>query len=169
MTVSERFDRLPQKAATRADSDRPTRQEVVSWWADRYGIPPATFDEYSFWERGRGKIWIARGTEPDPITTEGLGIMALRTGGDHWKPTTNAVQRFGTAAETNVITLSRTQAAAFIAGEDQSLDWDGDWGYLIAALSIDGHQVPLGVGLYVYGEFRSMVPKGRQRTLVTQD
>ncbi len=165
MTDSERFDRLPATAADRSVSDCPTREDVCTWWSERYGIPPATFDGFSFWERGNGKIWVARGTEPDPVAIQGLGMLALRTRGEHWKPTTNAVQRFGAAATRNVIALSPEEARAFVAGEDQELSWDGDWGYLIAALSVADQSVPLGVGLYVYGELRSTVPKGRRREL----
>lgn len=161
----QRFDRLPETAADRTDDERPTRQAVVNWWTDRFGIQPDTFDSYSFWERGRGKIWIAYGEEPTPIAIQGLGMTFLRTRGDYWKPTTNAVQRFGNQATRNVISLDTDQAQRFIAGEDQTLDWDGDWGYLIAAQTIAGEQVPLGVGLYVHGELRSMIPKGRRRQL----
>lgn len=156
---SQRFDRLPATDAALS------RDRVLSWWADRFGVPPAVFDAYTFWERGSGKVWIARGDAPDPLTAEGLGMLALRTDDEYWKPTTNVVQRFGHHADRNVIELSPAQTRRFVAGEDQSVPWDGDWGYLIAATVIDETCVPLGVGLYVYGELRSMVPKGRRRDL----
>jgi NOL1/NOP2/fmu family ribosome biogenesis protein len=53
----------------------------------------------------------------------------------------------------------------FFTGEDQPLDWDGDWGYLVVTHEIAGESEPLGVGLYVHGELQSMVPKGRRREL----
>lgn len=87
----------------------------------------------------------------------------LRTRQEHWKPTTNAVQRFGCEAERNVIELDSEAAMNFVRGEDQKLDWDGDWGYLIASHEIAGEREPLGVGLYLHGELRSVVPKGRRR------
>jgi NOL1/NOP2/fmu family ribosome biogenesis protein len=52
-----------------------------------------------------------------------------------------------------------------MAGEDQELDWDGDWGYLIVTHDLAGEAEPLGVGLYTYDELQSMVPKGRRREL----
>ncbi len=170
MSEGQRFDRLPATPDQREQLGvtRPSREAVCSWWQQRYGIPPSVFDGFSFWERGAGKIWVARGDAPDPIAIEGLGMTALRTRGDHWKPTTNAVQRFGTAATRNVISLSAPAAQTFIAGEDQDLPWDGDWGYLIAAYDVGDRSVPLGVGLYVYGELRSTVPKGRRRSLPEQ-
>ena len=55
----------------------------------------------------------------------------LRTRQEHWKPTLEAVQRFGHRATECVIHLSESEAEAFVAGHDRELDWDGDWGYLI--------------------------------------
>jgi NOL1/NOP2/fmu family ribosome biogenesis protein len=161
----QRFDRLPATAAERTVPGRATRAAVLDWWDERFGIPPDTFEGYSFWERGAGKLWALRGSEPTPAAVEGLGITFLRTRQEHWKPTLSAVQRFGRRATRNVIHLTREEATAFLAGRDQALDWDGDWGYLVVAHELAGSPEPLGVGLYVHGELRSQVPKGRQREL----
>jgi len=160
-----RFDRLPATAEERAVEGRPTRQAVVSWWDERFGIDPDTFQHHTFWERGAGKIWAFRDDfdQPTPVAIEGLGMAVLRTRQEHWKPTTEAAQRWGTAASRNVIHLDEPAAEAFLAGEDQDLAWDGDWGYLIAANDLAGAPEPIGVGLYVHGELQSKVPKGRQR------
>ena len=163
--VGTRFDRLPATADERAVDGRPTREAVVSWWAERYGVPPGTFAEHTFWERGSGKVWAFRGEAPSPIEVQGLGMHVLRTDGEHWKPTTNAVQRFGTEATRNVLVLDDEAAAAFARGDDRDVDWDGDWGYLIVAREVAGDVAPLGVGLYLRGELRSQVPKGRRTTL----
>ncbi|MDS0477889.1 hypothetical protein [Natrinema sp. 1APR25-10V2] len=162
----QRFDRLPATAAERTVEGRATREAVVDYFEDRFGIPTETFDGYTFWEKGAGKIWIYGGAAPSPIEIEAIGMTCLRTRQEHWKPTTDFVQRFGRAATECVIDLEREEARRFAAGEDQELErWDGDWGYLIAAHEIAGEREPLGVGLYVHGELRSMVPKGRQRDL----
>ncbi|MFC7006763.1 DUF7122 family protein [Halalkalicoccus salilacus] len=158
----ERFDRLPATADEREVEGRATRREVLEWWDDRFAISPETFEDYTFWERGAGKIWILASDAPSPIGIEGLGMTFLRTRQEHWKPTTNAVQRFGRLAERNVIELTREEAERFVRGEDLEPEWDGDWGYLIAAHELAGGIEPLGVGLYVYDELRSVVPKGRR-------
>jgi NOL1/NOP2/fmu family ribosome biogenesis protein len=158
-----RFDRLPATADERTVSDRPTRAEVLEWWDERFGIEPDVFQHHSFWERGSGKIWAYAGGAPSPVEVEGLGMAVLRTRREHWKPTLEAVQRFGAHATRNVVALSRTEAATFLAGEDQQLDWDGDWGYLVVTDELAGEREPLGVALYVHGELRSQVPKGRRR------
>lgn len=163
--VGRRFDRLPETEVDRTVEGRATRTAVVDYFADRFAFPPETFDDYTFWEKGAGKIWIYRGEAPSPIEIEAIGMTCLRTRQEHWKPTTDFVQRFGRVATECVIDLDRDEARRFAAGEDQELEWDGDWGYLIAAHDVAGEREPLGVGLFVHGELRSMVPKGRQRTL----
>ncbi len=163
--VGQRFDRLPATTAERTVEGRVSRAEVLEYFEDRFGIPPATFDDHTFWEKGAGKIWIYAGESPSPVELEALGMTCLRTRQEHWKPTTDFVQRFGRHATDCVIDLTREQARRFVAGEDQDLEWDGDWGYLIAAHRIAGEREPLGVGLYLHGELRSLVPKGRRRDL----
>jgi NOL1/NOP2/fmu family ribosome biogenesis protein len=161
----QRFDRLPETPADRAVAGRASREEVLDWWDERFGVPPETFDGCSFWEKGAGKIWVFAGDAPDETTVEGLGMTFLRTRQEHWKPTTVAVQRFGHHATRNVVDLSPGEATRFAAGEDQPIAWDGDWGYLIATREVAGDRAPLGVGLYLHGELRSVVPKGTQESL----
>ncbi|MDS0277245.1 hypothetical protein NDI85_05535 [Halomicroarcula sp. S1AR25-4] len=162
---STQFTRLPETADEREDEGRATREEVLDFWAERFGVPPETFADHTFWERGAGKIWCYRGDPPSPVDVEGLGMAFLRTRQEHWKPTLEAVQRFGDHATKNVILLSEGEATAFAAGHDQELDWEGDWGYLVVTHDLAGRVEPIGVGLYVYGELRSQVPKGRRRDL----
>ena len=160
-----RFDRLPETAEERVVGGRPTREAVVGWWVDRFGLDPARFEPYTFWERGAGKIWAFADGIESPARVEGLGMTFLRARQEHWKPTTDAVQRFGSGAERNVIVLDREDARAFLRGEDTDPEWDGDWGYLIAAHRIADAVEPIGVGLYLYDELRSQMPKGRRREL----
>ena len=159
------FDRLPATADERVVPDRATRAEVLEWWDERFGVDPDVFADHTFWERGSGKVWAFTGEVASPVAVEGLGMAFLRTRREHWKPTLEAVQRFGRHAERNAIDLSREEAATFVAGRDRELDWDGDWGYLVVTHELAGEREPLGVGLYVHGELRSQVPKGRRREL----
>ena len=159
------FNRLPATAAERDDEGRATREEVVEWWVDRFGLDPKTFEGYTFWEKGAGKVWAFASDLESPADVEGLGMTFLRTRQEHWKPTTDAVQRFGREATKNVVVLDADDARAFLRGEDTDPEWDGDWGYLIAAHDIAGGVEPIGVGLYLYDELRSQMPKGRQREL----
>lgn len=162
--ASQRFDRVPRGEGT---PTTPGRAAILAWWDDRYGIDPAVFDGVTFWERGAGKLWCVRGEYPDPVAVQGLGMTCLRTGGHDWKPTTNAAQRFGRHATRNVIHLDGAATRRYVAGEDQASDWDGDRGYLFVATTVGGGTAVLGVGLYVDGTLRSVVPKGRRRSLET--
>lgn len=159
---STRFDRLPATPADRAVEGRASRAEVLDWWDTRFDIPSETFAEHTFWEKGAGKVWGFAGTVPDPLTVETLGMAILRTRQEHWKPTTNAVQRFGDVASRNVLVLERPAARKFMRGEDQPVAWDGDWGYLIVGHQLAGDRALLGVGLYLDGELRSQIPKARR-------
>ncbi|MEF8882719.1 MAG: hypothetical protein V5A34_09385 [Halapricum sp.] len=163
--VSHQFDRLPATEAEREVEERPTREEIVAFWDDRFGVDPDVFAGHTFWERGNGKIWAFASELETPMDIEALGMSFTRTRQEHWKPTTEAVQRFGRHAERNVMHLTRGEAETFITGEDQQLDWSGDWGYLIVTHDIAGEPEPIGVGLYVHGELRSQIPKGRRREL----
>jgi NOL1/NOP2/fmu family ribosome biogenesis protein len=161
------FDRLPATAADRVVPGRPTRGEVLDWFDDRFGLGAATFEGYTFWEKGAGKVWAFASDLPaDRVDVEGVGITLLRTRQEHWKPTTSAAVRFGAGATRNRIDLTPAEAAAFLRGDDRPIErWDGDWGYLIAAQGLAGEPTPIGVGLYLHGELRSVVPKGRREDL----
>ncbi|GAB6877797.1 hypothetical protein JCM17823_00710 [Halorubrum gandharaense] len=162
----QRFDQLPATDAEREVAGRATREEVLDWWDERFGIGEETLGEYTFWEKGAGKVWIFNGEAGDPSRIEAIGMSFLRTRQEHWKPTTRAVQRFGGLATRNVVELDPEQAARFAAGEDQDLpEWDGDWGYLVATHEVAGETAPMGVGLYLYDELRSVVPKGSRENL----
>lgn len=163
--VSHQFSRLPRTADKRDVKGRPTREAVIEWWVERFGVPADTFDEYTLWEKGKGKVWALPYDLKGPVPVETLGLKMLRTRQEHWKPTTNAVQRFGSAATRNVLVLDNETATQFLAGDTQELVWDGDWGYLIVAHELAGGVEPIGVGLYTHGELKSMIPKGYQRDL----
>jgi len=162
----QRFDRLPETADDREVAGRASREEVLDWWAERFGIGRDVLGEYTFWEKGAGKVWVFNGEADDPSSVEAIGMTFLRTRQEHWKPTTRAVQRFGEHATRNVVELDPEAASRFVAGEDQEFpEWDGDWGYLIASHRIAGGTAPIGVGLYLYDELRSVVPKGSRSEL----
>ncbi len=161
--VGTRYDRLPADASARSVPERPTRAEVLAFFEERYGIDQGIFENYTFWEKGTGKIWAFAGDVPGPVNVEALGIHLLRTNQHHWKPTTDAMQRFGHAATHNVVDLGPSDAARFWAGETQEIGRERLRGYVIVRRRMADQWEPLGVGLAVEGELRSQVPKGRRR------
>lgn len=165
--IGTRFDRLPATDADRTVEGRPSKAAILTWWDNRFGIDPAIFDSYSFWEKGAGKIWIFASELKTPLEVEGLGLTFMRTRQEHWKPTSDAVQRFGRHASKNIIHITDTQARRFVRGEDLTIPWSGDWGYVIVAHKLAERAEPLGVGLYLHGELRSQIPKGSQRDILS--
>lgn len=163
--VGSRFERLPAHPAERTVEGRPTRDAVIAYFNDRFGIDPSTFAGHSFWEKGKGKIWAFRSDHRSPLEVEALGIHLLRTRQRLWKPTTDGIQLFGVTATRNVIELSDDRARRFWQGEAQSMCRDCEPGYVIVTHRLVDEPVPLGVGLYVDAELRSMIPKARRRDI----
>lgn len=163
--IGEEFDRVARTAEEKVVSGRPSRAEILSWWDDRFGIPRRVFDRYSFWEKGKGKIWIVSGDVDSPIRVQALGMRCLRVRQQFWKPTTNAIQRFGGMASKNRVVLSSRDVANFVRGASVMGEWDVDDGYVIVMKTVNNSSHPVGVGLYVNGELQSQIPKSRQRNL----
>lgn len=163
--VGDRFDRLPGSEEERSLAGRTTREAVLKYFEERFGIPRSTFEAYTFWEKGKGKVWAFRSELPSPVPVEAMGLHLLRTRQRFWKPTTDGMQLFGRAATRNCLELSRVDARTFWRGETQEIAWDGEPGYAIVTHQIGGAPEPLGIGLIVDEELRSMIPKGRRRDL----
>lgn len=158
--------RVPPTPGARQVGGRPTRRAITDYFERRYGIPRSTFADHTFWEKGAGRIWAFAGALDSPQRVESVGLPVLRVRQEYWKPTTVGAKRFGDLASDNVLVLDEPAAAAFLRGDDQIVDWTGDWGYLFVAHRIAGIEAVIGVGLYVDDELQSMVPKGQRRNLV---
>jgi NOL1/NOP2/fmu family ribosome biogenesis protein len=92
-------------------------------------------------------------------------MRSLRVRQKFWKPTTNAVQRFGVVASENRVVLSGPDAAKFVQGESVQEEWNVDDGYVIVMKTVAKKPRPIGVGLYTSGVLQSQIPKSRQRSL----
>ncbi len=165
---SSRFDKLPKTEKHRDIDRRPTRKKILKWWKNKFGVNPEVFSKYSFWEKGKGKIWIFRNNQIDsPIENmESIGILFMRTKRKYWKPTTEAIQKFGRHATKNIIYLELEKASEFISGKNQEIQNKNiDQGYIIVIHRKINQKEPIGVGLYVNEELRSQIPKARQREI----
>ncbi len=69
---STEFTRLPETDEEREDPERATREEVLDFWTERFGVPPETFEGYTFWERGAGKLWLYQGVRHRLSTSRAL-------------------------------------------------------------------------------------------------
>jgi NOL1/NOP2/fmu family ribosome biogenesis protein len=159
---STTFDLLLADTTRQKNQSSVTRSELLEFWHDRFGIPPKIFKEYTFWEKGYGKIWVFRGNLSKSTQIEALGLRFTTTNQKNWKPTTNAVQKFGHHAHKNVLSLPLAQVLQFVQGAPLHMDWDGTSGYVIVRGNLSNHDIQIGVGLYSNGTLHSQIPKSRQ-------
>ena len=156
------FNLLPFDTSHEQNQSTITRMELLEFWNDRFGIPPEIFKEYTFWEKGSGKIWAFKGNLPQKTEIEALGIRFTTTNQKSWKPTTNAAQKFGHHAHKNILSLPLDQILKFVQGNSLPLDWNGESGYVIVRGTLSNHTIQIGVGLYSNGILHSQIPKSRQ-------
>jgi hypothetical protein len=74
----EQFDRLPATAEERVVEGRATREQVLDWWEERFGLGES-LAAYTFWERGAGKVWAFSGDAEAPAAVETLGMAVPST------------------------------------------------------------------------------------------
>ena len=158
------------------DIESVEREGIVEFWREKFGVPPETFEEYAFYKKGAKKVWavdreaapVVEGDDSDALDTldyESVGLPLVRVGGEHKKPTTDALQLFGDAVTKNSVELDSEDARSFVRGEDVEIEFgedEVDLGYVV----VKHNGSVLGCGLYFPGELRSQVPKGRRVDLL---
>ena len=135
------------------------RKEVLDYLADRFGIPPGTFNSFCLLRKGNS-VWMVWDT---PDLRKALGLLNIETAGipilrkrpPRWKPTTAGVQFFGPQATRNVIDLDGDSVALFLEGRTIYREFDVEPGYVM----IRSKGVALGCGFYDKGKLRSQVPR----------
>lgn len=133
------------------------RAEVAELMESRFGIPPAAFENVSFYRKGRN-VWAFSLPDIPDLRCESVGLRFLSVRGKVPKPTTYALQLFGHLATKNSVDLSAEEAEKFMAGDRQRLEAGVEDGYVV--VSYRGGV--LGCGLYVRGELVSQLPKERR-------
>jgi len=136
----------------------PQRSAVLGYFDRRFDIPLIIFE--NFFLILRHKTYSLLHATPHVEQLAGLhihsvGLPVLRSIRHHLKPTTAALQHFGTAARRHVLDLSETQIVTLMREREQLLHLDIQPGYVI--LRHAGHI--LGCGLYTPGRLRSQLPQ----------
>ena len=135
---------------------------MLSYFDTRFGIPLPTFDAYDLLERRHVFIVLshsARITAYASLKVQNTGLPVLRKVNHHLKPTTAALQRFGSHARRNIVSLTSQELVSLLQHSERP--WPDDSareltpGYVV--LRVDGHVV--GCGLYTPGRLRSQIPK----------
>lgn len=142
------------------------REAELAAWGDRFGIEDRAIASLRLWQKGTGKFWLAH-QDCDPssaslasVPVQTLGIPLFRSGSHVLKPSTAALQRFGSAITRHVITLETPeQVHQFLSGQAQALPPElaamADEGYL----HVRSDLYELGCGLLKRGILHSQLPK----------
>ncbi len=128
----------------------------LPWFCERFGIDPEIFSPFQLWMKGKDKIWLADSTcQPtSEVHVQTLGIPLMRISN---KPTTSALQRFGSQLKRNVILLDDFSAVQrFFLGESQLVNTSVEPGFV--HVRYDNYE--LGCGIYKNGVLHSQIPKG---------
>ncbi len=130
----------------------------MGYFTARFGIPLTAFDDLCLLLRH--KLYSLCSATPHmerlaALQVQSVGLPVLRIIRHHLKPTTAALQRFGSQATCHVLDLSDSQFVALLHTREQSLQLDIQPGYVILR---HGDHI-LGCGLYTPGRLRSQLPQ----------
>ncbi|AFZ44215.1 RNA methylase, NOL1/NOP2/sun family [Halothece sp. PCC 7418] len=128
----------------------------LQWFSERFGIDPDVFSSFQLWKKGQDKFWLADlSCQPTfEVEIQTLGIPLMRTS---YKPTTCALQRFGSDITRNVVSLDDFSAVKrFFLGESQAINASVESGFV--HVRYDHYE--LGCGISKNGLLHSQIPKG---------
>lgn len=132
--------------------------ELLGYFEDRFGIGLSAFDDFHLLERPHGYWLLTCSPHVEKLMklrVHTAGIPVLRKMKKHLKPTTAAIQIFGTRATKNVVNLSKQQFAHVLRQDGLSLSLAVPPGYVILA----HHQHILGCGLYTGERLVNQIPR----------
>jgi NOL1/NOP2/fmu family ribosome biogenesis protein len=134
------------------------RNNVLSFFEARFGIPASTFARYALLERRKTYVLLPHSEHIRRLASfqvHQVGLPLLRKIRQHLKPTTAGLQHFGHLATRHIVDLSPELCHALLYY--RMLTWEASYqpGYVI--LRSEGHI--LGCGLYTPGLLRSQIPR----------
>ena len=135
------------------------RDEILSYYSERFGIPDEVFIGFSFLKEGK-MIWVvseSKGLENilARLKIKSAGIPLLRLL-ERWKPTTVGLQLFGGLATKNVVSLDDETLERFSKDGAVRKDFSAEYGYVI----VKWKNGILGCGLYGRDGLKSQIPMG---------
>ncbi|HEX58912.1 MAG TPA: hypothetical protein ENF26_02030 [Methanomicrobia archaeon] len=144
---------------------RVTREEILNWWEERFGVSRDVFEDYDFYQKG-DRIWIVPKDAAEALNEmrcEVIGMSFMRVISADLKPTTSAIQLFGRFATRNVVELDASDAFEFMQRRSVHLGAfrtrDLTDGYVV--VKFKGRNTPLGCGVLRGNELKSLIPKDR--------
>jgi len=148
-----------QKDVSKSQSPRPG--EIMDYLNTRFGLEPELFSEYTFYLGSKGRVFLGPRASMNNLRIATVGLLVARVNGAI-KPTTNLLQIFGNQVKSNVVTLEKKNALAFIKGSDVVPSTEE------IGLATDGYVLlrylhfSLGCGLLRDGKIKNMLPKAKR-------
>ncbi len=136
----------------------PQRSAVLGYFDTRFGILLTAFDDLCLLLHHKTYTLLSTSSHIERLAglqVQSAGLPVLRIIRHHLKPTTVALQRFGSQARRHVLDLSEAQVITLLHEREQPLQLDIQPGYVIICHA--GHI--LGCGLYTPGRLRSQLPQ----------
>ena len=133
------------------------REEVLSFWEERFGIPKETFDPYLLLATAKNYWLFVAPQDLRPLQNlrvQTVGLLFTRKVSRWLKPTSTALQRFGHLARKNVVDLSPFELDRL--RREKKISYQGPWeeGYVV--IRCEGKV--WGCGLYTPGKLISYLP-----------
>ena len=100
----------------------PQRSAVLGYFDKRFGIPLITFDNFCLLLRHKTYSLLSATLQVERLAglqVHAVGLPVLRSIRHHLKPTTSALQHFGTEARRHILDLSETQVVTLLREREQ--------------------------------------------------
>ncbi len=133
------------------------REEVLSFWEERFGIPPETFENYLLLSTAKNYWLFVKPPELRPLQNlqvQTVGLLFTRRVSKWLKPTSTALQRFGHLATKNIVELGPLELDRLRREKRLEFEADLEEGYVI----IKCEKKIWGCGLYAKGKLISYLP-----------
>jgi NOL1/NOP2/fmu family ribosome biogenesis protein len=130
----------------------------LRYFEERFGIPLGVFEGFILLERPQAYWLMTQSPHVEKLTglkIRSTGIPVLRKIKQRLKPTTAAIQTFGSTASKNVVTLDRRKLSRLLKPTPLRISLPISPGYII--LAHENHV--LGCGLYTGQRLLSQIPK----------
>jgi NOL1/NOP2/fmu family ribosome biogenesis protein len=144
------------------------RDLVVGYLGERFGLDPSLFLGHSFYDGGKGRIYLGPSASHIIRSTIAAGLTIARISpGDppNVKPTTNLIQLMGIHATRNRIDLQKEKAKEFASGLDLQLPEGSHPDCSDGFIVVRYEGMSLGCGQLHGALLRNLIPKAKRLRL----
>lgn len=138
-----------------------TREDVLNYLLDRFGIEKAVLGDFSMFSTEKGKIFLGPKSLLCAPQAVSIGLLCFRS--DYAiKPTTNLLQIIGKFAKQNFALLSKDQTKDYLYGSDLTLTPDQISNCSDGYILLKYGEFSLGCGLLKKDQLKNTLPKAKR-------